>query len=324
MSNPQSRVRVTASPTSHRWLEYWRGPVSCWGSSSAIRRPPAEGSGATCGTSPTRPCPTGPRLTSLRLWRRLRESASSGSPATLRSPTVWPRSWRPGSAARSRSSRWSHERHSPTSAPSWSAMNRRRGWPRWQHGDERALLPASSWPACRRSSSERWPLTTSPRHHSACAPALVSAWIMSWALSSSLATNTCRRWAVVASSPAAVASLMSSRRASRCRCAWNGSATRSIRCVPSTRPTSAVPARSSRRRCYRPASSSWGPVSATCWWGAWAARWLVCPRACSSTSNASAAAPSAMRQSCGVAISRRARPSTTSAAPSGSSTNPPT
>ena len=63
---------------------------------------------------------------------------------------------------RAGASPWSRARPWPTSARSWCAMSPPRAWPRWRHGTERARLRASSWPACRPSSSARSRRATSP------------------------------------------------------------------------------------------------------------------------------------------------------------------
>ena len=121
----------------------------------------------------------------------------------------------------------------------------------------------------------------------------------------------------MASSLAAAASSTSSRRASRGPCASSGSAMRSTRSAPSTRPTSGAPGRSTRRRCCQPASSSSGPTLAPRSGGASGAWPGSCPRPWRPTWRGSRRARSATPPSCGVATWHRRPGSTTWARPSG-------
>ena len=144
-------------------------------------------------------------------------------------------------------SRWSRAPPWPTSDPSWSATRPRRGWL-----SSRLGMPATraSWsPASRRSFQRTLPVADL-RERAARPPAGARAWprsgssVASWIW----ATSRSQRSPVAASSRDVAASSTASRQASRCRCAWNGSVTRSSRCGRSTPPTSAASVRSGPSR----------------------------------------------------------------------------
>ena len=205
----------------------------------------------------TAPSRTSPRPSRSRPTR----SGSAGSRATPRSATGSRRSWARGSATRRSSPSWSrgpslaYERSELVPDETAARVAALAAWrsgrgegPRRQRpgagpGDARAGRPA-------RRASATLEAGAADRPGRAPAPSCSSA-----------ATRPCSRSPAGASSRAAAASSTCSRRRRRCRSGSSSSATRSTRCAPSTRPTSAASARSARssscpRRssCCRPAA----------------------------------------------------------------------
>ena len=137
-------------------------------------------------------------------------------------------------------------------------MRRRPVWRPWLPGGVGDR--ESSWPVSRPSCSTPSTRSICRLRHATCAPVPASTRTPSCANCSISATCRSRRSRDAANSPGVVGSSMSFRRRSPCPSGWSSSATRSIRCARSTRPTSARSVRWTARCCCLPLNSSCRPA----------------------------------------------------------------
>ena len=267
-AKPTRRLRDPGRP---RTPGGCRTCASCRRSSTPAARSRAAGRGSgrrarrsasAAGTRPLAAVPHGAKTflaAALGRWRRRGParrpaSGSAGSPATPRSATAWPRSCRPGSAI-------------PTAVavlePRTALAYERSELVRDETAARVAALAAWRSGPCPRPRRQR--PGAPPAHprpgrscrpsRAACAWAPVSTRTRCSASCSPSATTRSSRSPAAASSPGAAASWTSSRPPRRCPSGSSCSATRSTRCAPSIRPTSAASGPSRKWSCCPPASS---------------------------------------------------------------------